>query len=88
MSTVGIVCEYNPFHKGHLYQIEQAKKLTEADHVVCFMSGNFLQRGIPALADKFTRAEAAIKCGVDVYSRYHLSTQHQAQGITPPLPSP
>lgn len=66
MSTVGIVCEYNPFHKGHLYQIEQAKKLTEADHVVCFMSGNFLQRGIPALADKFTRAEAAIKCGVDV----------------------
>ena len=66
MSTVGIVCEYNPFHKGHLYQIEQAKKLTGADHVVCFMSGNFLQRGIPALADKFTRAEAAVRCGVDV----------------------
>lgn len=66
MSTVGIVCEYNPFHKGHLYQIEQTKKLTGANHVVCFMSGNFLQRGIPALADKFTRAEAAVRCGVDV----------------------
>ena len=66
MSTVGIVCEYNPFHEGHLYQVEQAKKLTGADHVVCFMSGNFLQRGIPALADKFTRAEAAVRCGVDV----------------------
>lgn len=66
MSTVGIVCEYNPFHKGHLYQIEQAKKLTGASHVVCFMSGNFLQRGIPALADKFTRAETAIRCGADI----------------------
>ena len=66
MSTFGIVCEYNPFHEGHLYQVEQAKKLTGADHVVCFMSGNFLQRGIPALADKFTRAEAAVRCGVDV----------------------
>lgn len=66
MSTVGIVCEYNPFHKGHQYQIEQAKKITGADHVICFMSGNFLQRGVPALADKFTRAEIALKCGADV----------------------
>ncbi len=66
MSTVGIVCEYNPFHKGHLHQIEKAKKITGADHVICFMSGNFLQRGVPALADKFTRAEIALKCGADV----------------------
>ncbi|MFQ9804852.1 MAG: nucleotidyltransferase family protein [Coprococcus sp.] len=55
MSTVGIVCEYNPFHKGHEYQIQQAKLLTGAEHVICFMSGNFLQRGVPAIADKHTR---------------------------------
>ena len=66
MSTIGIVCEYNPFHKGHEYQIEQAKAVTNADHVVCFMSGDFLQRGVPALADKYTRAEIALRCGVDV----------------------
>lgn len=66
MSTIGIVCEYNPFHKGHEYQIEQAKAITGADHVVCFMSGDFLQRGMPALADKYTRAEIALRCGVDV----------------------
>lgn len=65
MSTVGIVCEYNPFHKGHLYQIEQTRKLTGAEYIICFMSGNFLQRGIPALADKYVRAEAAIRCGID-----------------------
>ena len=65
MSTVGIVCEYNPFHKGHEYQIQQAKLLTGAEHVICFMSGNFLQRGVPAIADKHTRTEIALRCGVD-----------------------
>ena len=65
MSTLGIVCEYNPFHKGHEYQIQQAKLLTGAEHVICFMSGNFLQRGVPAIADKHTRAEIALRCGVD-----------------------
>lgn len=65
MSTAGIVCEYNPFHKGHQYQIEQTKAITGADHIICFMSGSFLQRGIPALADKYTRAEIAIRCGAD-----------------------
>ncbi len=65
MSTVGIVCEYNPFHKGHEYQIQQARLLTGAEHVICFMSGNFLQRGVPAITDKHTRAEIALRCGVD-----------------------
>ena len=65
MSTVGIVCEYNPFHKGHEYQIQQAKLLTGVEHVICFMSGNFLQRGVPAIADKHTRTEIALRCGVD-----------------------
>lgn len=65
MSVIGIVCEYNPFHKGHEYQIQQAKQITGADHVICFMSGNFLQRGVPALADKYTRALIALRCSVD-----------------------
>ena len=45
MKTVGIIAEYNPFHNGHAYQIEQAKKMTGADFCVVIMSGNFVQRG-------------------------------------------
>ncbi|MBO5937414.1 MAG: nucleotidyltransferase family protein [Clostridia bacterium] len=61
----GIVCEYNPFHKGHLYQINQAKAMG-ADTIVCVMSGNFVQRGECAFFDKHLRAKAAILCGADV----------------------
>ena len=64
--TVGIVAEYNPFHNGHKYQIEQAKKLTGADTVVVVMSGNFVQRGEPAICNKWARAEMALKCGADL----------------------
>jgi len=64
--TVGIVAEYNPFHNGHKYQIEQAKKLTGADTVVVAMSGSFVQRGEPALCSKWARAEMALKCGADL----------------------
>ena len=61
----GIVCEYNPFHNGHLYQIEKAKAMG-AEKIVCVMSGNFVQRGECAFFDKYTRASAAIICGADV----------------------
>ncbi|MBQ7117893.1 MAG: nucleotidyltransferase family protein, partial [Clostridia bacterium] len=63
--TAGIVCEYNPFHKGHLYHIEKTKE-AGANFIVCVMSGNFVQRGECAYADKWTRARAAIACGADV----------------------
>lgn len=66
MRTVGIVVEYNPFHNGHLYHLQQAKQITSADAVVAVMSGNFLQRGEPALVDKWTRAEMALRSGVDL----------------------
>lgn len=66
MKVVGIVAEYNPFHNGHQYQLEKVKKETGADYVIVAMSGNFLQRGVPALCDKFTRAEMALKCGADL----------------------
>ena len=63
--TTGIVCEYNPFHKGHLYQIEKARAMG-ADKIVCVMSGNFVQRGECAFFNKHLRARAAIICGADV----------------------
>ncbi|MBS7576695.1 MULTISPECIES: nucleotidyltransferase [unclassified Enterococcus] len=66
MKTVGIIVEYNPFHNGHLYHIEAAKRLTGADAVIAVMSGNFVQRGAPAIFDKWQRAEMALKNGVDL----------------------
>lgn len=62
MRTAAIIAEYNPFHKGHIYHIEQTRKLTGADCVVAVMSGNFVQRGEPAFADKYTRARCALEC--------------------------
>ena len=66
MKTLGIVTEYNPFHKGHAYMIEEAKKKAGADRVVVVMSGSFVQRGEPAIFDKWTRTEAALMNGVDM----------------------
>lgn len=63
---LGIVVEYNPFHNGHKYHIEQAKKLVRPHVTIAVMSGSFLQRGEPAIADKWTRAEMALSGGVDI----------------------
>lgn len=65
MRTTGIICEYNPIHNGHVKQIEYARA-NGADVIVCIMSGNFTQRGEFAIADKYTRAKAAIAAGADV----------------------
>ncbi len=61
----GIICEYNPLHKGHIYQMQKARQITGADFVVCIMSGSFVQRGENAVFDKFTRAKAALEAGAD-----------------------
>lgn len=66
MKIIGIIAEYNPFHNGHKYQIEELKKRTNADYVVIAMSGNFVQRGVPALCDKYSRAKMALMCGADL----------------------
>ncbi|MBQ2932494.1 MAG: nucleotidyltransferase [Clostridia bacterium] len=66
MKTAAIVCEYNPFHNGHKFHIEETKQKLGADAVVLVMSGNFVQRGEVALFDKKLRAEAAIACGADL----------------------
>ena len=64
MKIAGIICEYNPFHNGHKYQIEMLKK--EFDGIVCIMSGSFVQRGDVAIFDKWTRARAALSSGCDL----------------------
>ena len=63
---VGIIAEYNPFHNGHRYQIEQIRKRVKNSSIIVVMSGNFTQRGEPAILDKFTRAELAVKGGCDL----------------------
>lgn len=66
LKVAGIVVEYNPFHNGHLYHLQKTKELTGADIVVAVMSGNFIQRGEPAIVNKWARAKMALLNGVDV----------------------
>lgn len=63
MKVVGLITEYNPFHNGHLHHIEEAKKVTGADTVIVIMSGDYVQRGVPAIMPKRLRCEMALKCG-------------------------
>lgn len=65
MSTAAIIAEYNPFHTGHLYQIKKVREITKAEHIIIIMSGNYVQRGCPAVFDKYTRARMALECGCD-----------------------
>jgi predicted nucleotidyltransferase len=66
MKSVGLIVEYNPFHNGHKYHAQKAREQTNADVVIAVMSGNFLQRGEPAIIDKWQRANAALLNGVDL----------------------
>ena len=66
MKTVGIIAEYDPFHNGHLYQMQDARRCAGADYVVVAMSGDFVQRGEPALLDKWVRARMALQAGADL----------------------
>ena len=66
MNVVGLIVEYNPLHNGHLYHFQRSKEVTEAEAVVVVMSGNFLQRGEPALVNKWARAKMALAIGADL----------------------
>lgn len=66
MKTAGIIAEYNPFHSGHRYQLDQARALTGADYIIVVMSGDYVQRGEPALYDKYTRTAIALNNGADL----------------------
>lgn len=65
ITTVGIIAEYNPFHNGHKYQIEEVKRRTDAENIVIAMSGDFMQRGTPAWIDKYLRTKMALENGAD-----------------------
>ena len=66
MKAVGITAEYNPLHNGHVYHMDKARELSGCDAVVVAMSGDFVQRGAPAVMDKWTRAEHALTSGADL----------------------
>ncbi|MBO8160035.1 MAG: nucleotidyltransferase [Thermosipho sp. (in: Bacteria)] len=66
MKVLGLIVEYNPMHNGHLYHLLQAKKLVNPDYIVAVMSGNFCQRGEPAIVNKFARTEMALRNGIDL----------------------
>ncbi len=66
MKVLGLITEYNPFHNGHNFHIQQAKEISQCDYVVCVMSGNFIQRGEPALINKWARAKMALTNGCDL----------------------
>lgn len=66
MNITGIIAEYNPFHQGHAFHLKEARRLTGADYVIVAMSGNYVQRGVPAMFDKYIRAEAALLNGADL----------------------
>ena len=63
---LGIVAEYNPFHDGHLFHLNQSKKITNCDFTICVMSGNFIQRGESAILDKWARTKMALNNGIDL----------------------
>jgi len=66
LDITGIICEYNPLHRGHRKQLEAVKARFPEGGIVCLMSGNFVQRGAPAILDKSLRAKAAVLCGADL----------------------
>ncbi len=78
MRAVGIIAEFDPFHDGHAYLIREAKRLTGAEYVIVAMSGDFVQRGEPAVFDKFERARAAVGGGADVV--FELPTAYATSG--------
>ena len=85
MTITAVIAEYNPFHNGHAYQLQKARELTGADYLVVIMSGDFVQRGAPAILDQHVRAELALLGGADLVLQLpcHFalgSAQHFARG--------
>jgi len=74
MKVVGVIAEYNPFHLGHAFHLAQTRMLTGADYVIAAISGNYVQRGAPAMFDKFTRTRAALQNGADLVLELPLGT--------------
>lgn len=73
MKITGLITEYNPFHNGHLYHIRKSREVTNADYCIVLMSGSYVQRGAPAVYDKFVRATMALQAGADLVIEMPLS---------------
>lgn len=73
MNVVGIISEYNPFHQGHQYHLEESRRITGADYVIAIMSGDYVQRGTPAVMEKHKRAEMALLGGADLVLELPIS---------------
>ena len=65
-NVVGIIAEYNPFHNGHRYHLEQSKRIANADYSIAIISGNFVQRGNVSIVDKWAKAAMALSNGIDL----------------------
>ncbi|MCM0648711.1 nucleotidyltransferase [Clostridium swellfunianum] len=66
MKISAIISEYNPLHNGHVYHINKTKEITNSDAIICVMSGNYVQRGLPSMVDKWNRTKAVLECGIDL----------------------
>ena len=66
MKVTGIIMECNPFHEGHAFILREARRITQADYIIAAMSGDFVQRGEPAVFDKYIRAEQILQAGADL----------------------
>ena len=66
MKTAGIIAEYNPFHNGHRYHMAETRRQTGANYLVVIMSGDYVQRGEPAIFNKYLRTQTAIRSGADL----------------------
>ena len=85
MSICAVICEFNPFHNGHKYLLDKAKELSGCDYIMCIMTGNFTQRGEPAIVDKQTRAKMALQNGADIVVQmptYFNSTNAEIFALT------
>lgn len=84
MNVVGIIAEYNPFHEGHAYQIQKAKEQCGAEFAVVVMNGDFVQRGEPAIFDKYTRTKEALLGGAPTsFLNCRSGSVYQAPVILP-----
>lgn len=87
MKVTGIVAEYNPFHNGHLFHLNKAREETDADYVIVVLSGDFVQRGSPAIIDKYSRTKTALMAGADLVLELPVyyatsSADYYAKGAT------
>ena len=81
MNITGIIAEYNPFHNGHAYQLARARALTGADYIIVVMSGDYVQRGTPAILEKHLRARLALENGADLVLELPVRYSSQRDGF-------